>query len=459
MAFLKQIGNYRLTEVLGKGQFGEVFKGVSLEGDVVAVKCIPKSNLDVRLAKYLEREISTLQQITSPHVIKLYEVVQTDNNIYLAMEYCSGQDLDKVVHRVGRLPMHVVRRWLTNIVDAFLVLKASKIMHRDLKLANVLLTHWDLEQAEAKLADFGLAKYDSKVEAMLDHSVVGSPLYMAPEVLASKPYNSKVDVWSFGVLASNLLGTNLFTNIGNVKKLHERQRDWQQQTLNLPEDAIQMLRAALNYDAQNRFSFEQLRTMPFFQPTPMLESPSLPITLPPAEEAKSAEISNLNHQKLQMSYCLHRGIKTVWDLGWAKFQENKTLLAFGIFQICLKWKKRCREEIQQYLTQCRDPDLERLLAEAEAAVMTAEQHLTDSDLSRSVMQYNDEGCQIAARLFIDEAEVLANYAFNSQISLEEKLKHYNEALGLLLMTKEQNQQVLVDWLCKSIEDIEVALIT
>ena len=459
MAFLKQVRNYILTEVLGSGQFGEVFKGTDAQGNVVAVKCIPIHHLDVRLSKYLQWEITTMQQITSPHVIRLYEVIQTEHNLYLIMEYCGGGDLEKVMREAGTLPMHLVKRWLTNIVDAFITLKANKVMHRDLKPANILLTHSDWEQAEAKLADFGLAKYDSKLEACLDHTILGSPLYMAPEVLNSKPYNAKVDVWSFGVLASNLLGTGVFAGIGSLQMLHERQRDWQLQMLNLPEDATQMLRGALNYDSQSRLSFEQLRALPFFQPASA--SPSLPIALPSPQEA--ADMSILNNQKLQMSYCLHRGIKAVWELGLVKSQEKKTLLAFGIFQICLKWKKRYMEEIQQYLAKCRDPDMERLLEEAETAAFTAEMNLTDPDLSRSVVQFGDEGCQIAPRLFSEEAEQLANRTYYSQDTLEEKLKHYNEALGLLLMAKDENQQenqqVFVDWLCKSIEETEQLLIT
>jgi serine/threonine protein kinase len=213
MAFLRRIGNYELTESLGTGAFGEVFRGTNTRGEVVAIKCISKDRLDSRLARYLEREIATLQGINSPYVIQLYEVIQTGKNIYLAMEYCAGEDLEKTMRKLAAVPMHLARRWLTNIVDAFLALKEKKIMHRDLKPANVILTHTDLEQAYAKLADFGLAKFDGNNGARIDQSTVGSPLYMAPEILDQLPYNSKVDVWSFGVLASTLLGTRLFKGI------------------------------------------------------------------------------------------------------------------------------------------------------------------------------------------------------------------------------------------------------
>lgn len=465
MAFLRKVGNYELTESLGAGAFGEVFRGTNTRGEVVAIKCIPKDRLDSRLARYLEREIATLQGINSPYVTQLYEVIQTGKNIYLAMEYCAGKDLEKTMRKLAAVPMHLARRWLTNIVDAFLALKEKKIMHRDLKPANVILTHTDLEQAYAKLADFGLAKFDGNNGARIDQSTVGSPLYMAPEILDQLPYNSKVDVWSFGVLASTLLGTRLFKGIANMYVLQERQRDCQFQGLNLPTDAEDMLRLALTYDPQSRPSFEQLRQMPFFQPTPATIPLSIPIGFSHSEGANGPLIDAdaMTGQKLRIGYCLHKEIMAAWELGKAKYQENKNLLALGIFQICLKWKMKCKEEIQAYLGQYRDADLEQLFTEAETAIQQAEERLTDEDLSRSVVQYNDEGCKISPRLFYAEAQEVSNSAFYSQIPPEAKLKQYNQALGLCLLVKEDQpnaqQQELVDWLCATIGDIEKLIVS
>ena len=459
MAFLRKVGNYELTESLGAGAFGEVFRGTNSKGEVFAIKCIPKTRLDARLARYLEREIATLQGVNSPYVTQLYEVIQTGHNIYLVMEYCAGEDLEKTMRKLAAVPMHLARRWLTNIVDAFLALKEKKIMHRDLKPANILLTHMDLEQAYAKLADFGLAKFDCNNEARIDQSIVGSPLYMAPELLDHVPYNSKVDVWSFGVLASTLLGTRLFKGIANICVLQERQRDCQSRGLNLPKDAEDMLRLALAYDSQYRPTFEQLRQMPFFQPTPPTIPLSIPIGFVHSEEGKSLlmDVDAMTGQKLRMGYYLHKEIKAAWELGKAKSQENKNLLAFGIFQICLKWKIKCKEEIQAYLAQYRDADFEQLLAEAETAVQEASEHLSDEDLSRSVVQYNEDGCQISPRLFYTEAQEISSSAYYTDFPQETKLKLYNQALGLCLLVKEDQpnaqQQELVDWLCSAIGDI------
>jgi hypothetical protein len=226
-----------------------------------------------------------------------------------------------------------------------------------------------------------------------------------------------------------------------------------------------MLSLALTYDPQYRPSFEQLRQMPFFQPTPATVPLSIPVGFSHLEGAKSPLIDAdaMTGQKLRMGYCLHKEIKAAWELGKAKYQEGKNLLAFGIFQICLKWKMKCKDEIQAYLGQYRDADLEQLFTEAETAVQQAEERLTDEDLSRSVVQYNDEGCKISPRLFYAEAQEVSSSAYYSQIPPEAKLKQYNQALGLCLLVKEDQpnaqQQELVDWLCATIGESEKQIVS
>ena len=139
----------------------------------------------------LESEIKVLKTCDNPHIIKLVALKKTPHNYYLVLEYCNGGDMLDKVKKKGKLPQDSVLRYLAQILNAFQTLVNHKIMHRDFKLANILL-HED----SVKIADFGFAKLlDGEDYA---NTMLGSPLNMAPEVLGNSKYNSKADIWSIG---------------------------------------------------------------------------------------------------------------------------------------------------------------------------------------------------------------------------------------------------------------------
>lgn len=132
-----------------------------------------------------------LKTCDNPHIIKLHALKKTPHNYYLMLEYCNGGDMLAKLRNEGTLPQLEVVRYLSQILNAFHTLVSHKIMHRDFKLANILL-----HEGNIKIADFGFAKLLSGEDYAT--TMLGSPLNMAPEVLGGNKYNNKADIWSIG---------------------------------------------------------------------------------------------------------------------------------------------------------------------------------------------------------------------------------------------------------------------
>lgn len=216
---VKIVDNYVLERVIGKGQFGEVFKGYNkTTGEDIAVKTVNRKNLKGKFYELLENEIKVLRSCNNPNIIKLYDIKKTANNIYLVLEFCNEGDLMKYMKEKTKLTEDEAIEFLCQILNAFKTLYKSKIMHRDFKLANILK-----HNGMIKIADFGFAKLlgnDTFTNTML-----GSPLNMAPEVLGGKDYNSKADIWSVGTCFYEMLfgrppytASNIVELLNNIQK-------------------------------------------------------------------------------------------------------------------------------------------------------------------------------------------------------------------------------------------------
>lgn len=197
-----QIGHYRIGKTLGVGSFGKVKLGIhDTTGQKVAIKCFEKSKIkNKKMEEKIKREIKILKLFRHPHIIRLYEVIETDKEIYIIMEYISGGELfDYIVER-GRLEEDEARRFFQQIISGIDYCHRMSVVHRDLKPENLLLDKYN----NVKIADFGLSNI-MRDGAFLKSSV-GSPNYAAPEVISGKLYvGPEVDVWSCGVILYALL--------------------------------------------------------------------------------------------------------------------------------------------------------------------------------------------------------------------------------------------------------------
>ncbi|XP_039299072.1 calcium/calmodulin-dependent protein kinase type 1 isoform X5 [Nilaparvata lugens] len=193
---------YILKELLGTGAFSEVRLAESKEheGQMFAVKIIDKKALKGK-EDSLENEIKVLRRLTHPNIVQLLETFEDKHKVYLVMELVTGGELfDRIVEK-GSYTEKDASDLIRQVLEAVDYMHEQGVVHRDLKPENLLYYSPD-EDSKIMISDFGLSKMeDSGIMA----TACGTPGYVAPEVLAQKPYGKAVDVWSIGVISYILL--------------------------------------------------------------------------------------------------------------------------------------------------------------------------------------------------------------------------------------------------------------
>ena len=191
-----RIGNYQIVKTLGEGSFGKVKLAYHITtGQKVALKIINKKVLAKSdMQGRIEREISYLRLLRHPHIIKLYDVIKSRDEIIIVFEYAQYELFDYIIQR-DKMPENEARRFFQQIISAVEYCHRHKIVHRDLKPENLLLD----EELNVKIADFGLSNI--MTDGNFLKTSCGSPNYAAPEVISGKLYaGPEVDVWSCGVI-------------------------------------------------------------------------------------------------------------------------------------------------------------------------------------------------------------------------------------------------------------------
>ncbi|XP_045185676.1 serine/threonine-protein kinase D1-like isoform X1 [Mercenaria mercenaria] len=186
-------------DVLGSGQFGIVYGGKHRKtNSEVAIKVIDKMRFPTKQEAQLKNEVSILQNLHHPGVVNLEKMFETPERIFVVMEKLKGDMLEMILSSPrGRLSERVTKFLVSQILVALKHLHSKHIVHCDLKPENVLLSS-ETAFPQVKLCDFGFARIIG--EKSFRRSVVGTPAYLAPEVLKSKGYNRSLDMWSVGVV-------------------------------------------------------------------------------------------------------------------------------------------------------------------------------------------------------------------------------------------------------------------
>lgn len=204
---------------LGSGKFGKVYLVNHLPyNKMIAVKMISAQKLiqNETLYDLFMREVDVMKQIKGEYIVQLIEVLKTKNNLYIFMDYCEDGTLEAEMEaRINAEKIFTeeeVCRIIKQIATSFVTIENSDIVndkkekvtiiHRDIKPANILL-----HKGSIKVADFGFAKMVEtiKKDEKSDHTFLGTPVYMAPQILNQKSYSAKCDVWSTGIMAFELL--------------------------------------------------------------------------------------------------------------------------------------------------------------------------------------------------------------------------------------------------------------
>ncbi|XP_041253827.1 serine/threonine-protein kinase D1 isoform X1 [Onychostruthus taczanowskii] len=254
-------------EVLGSGQFGIVYGGKHRKtGRDVAIKIIDKLRFPTKQESQLRNEVAILQNLHHPGVVNLECMFETPERVFVVMEKLHGDMLEMILSsEKGRLPERITKFLITQILVALRHLHFKNIVHCDLKPENVLLASAD-PFPQVKLCDFGFARIIG--EKSFRRSVVGTPAYLAPEVLRNKGYNRSLDMWSVGVIIYvSLSGTfpfnedeDIHDQIQNAAFMYPP-NPWKEISL----EAIDLINNLLQVKMRKRYSVDKTLSHPWLQ--------------------------------------------------------------------------------------------------------------------------------------------------------------------------------------------------
>ncbi|ENN72969.1 hypothetical protein YQE_10400, partial [Dendroctonus ponderosae] len=256
---MSQIYQIYPDEVLGSGQFGIVYGGVHRRtGRSVAIKVIDKLRFPTKQEAQLKNEVAILQNLSHSGVVNLERMFETPERIFVVMEKLKGDMLEMILsHEKGRLTERVTKFLITQILVALKHLHSKNIVHCDLKPENVLLNS-DAEYPQVKLCDFGFARIIG--EKSFRRSVVGTPAYLAPEVLRNKGYNRSLDMWSVGVIVYvSLSGTFPFNEDEDINDQIQNAafmyppNPWKE----ISSDAIDLINNLLQVKQRKRYTVDK----------------------------------------------------------------------------------------------------------------------------------------------------------------------------------------------------------
>ncbi len=195
---------YELGSLLGRGAMGEVYRGRDVQtGDAVAIKLLRPHLIyqQPELIERFRREGEALRKLNHPNVVKVLAAVEADDLHYLVMEYVDGGTLADLLKRQPQLPVDRALAIALELADALTRTHHLNIVHRDIKPANILIA----EDGTPRLTDFGLALSPDEQRLTQPGMMVGTWLYLSPEVCAGATPDVRSDVWSFGVTFYEML--------------------------------------------------------------------------------------------------------------------------------------------------------------------------------------------------------------------------------------------------------------
>ncbi|XP_024947864.1 serine/threonine-protein kinase D3 isoform X2 [Cephus cinctus] len=246
-------------EVLGSGQFGIVYGGVHRKtGRAVAIKVIDKLRFPTKQEAQLKNEVAILQNLSHSGVVNLERMFETPERIFVVMEKLKGDMLEMILNsEKGRLSERITKFLITQILVALKHLHSKNIVHCDLKPENVLLSS-NSDFTQVKLCDFGFARIIG--EKSFRRSVVGTPAYLAPEVLRNKGYNRSLDMWSVGVIVYvSLSGTFPFNEDEDINEQIQNAafmyppNPWKE----ISSDAIDLINNLLQVKQRKRYTVDK----------------------------------------------------------------------------------------------------------------------------------------------------------------------------------------------------------
>jgi len=266
--------------------------------NILAIKKIIIKGLPVKYQKMVTEEINIMKHIKeNPHsnIVKCYDVIDDLDTVYIVMEYCDSGDFSRLIGK----PMkeESVQFYFSQLINGIKYLDEHKIVHRDIKPKNLLLTD---NKKVLKICDFGLAKNKTGLSRI--YTICGSPLYMAPEMFTDKSYGDTVDIWSIGIIMYEMLyGINPLYKMKDYSELESFMVNDNEgisippqnnNNKNVSKQCIDLLKQLLDKKGTNRITLKELYTCQWINnniqqtkqtvtQTPIQKSPEIQIDTQP----------------------------------------------------------------------------------------------------------------------------------------------------------------------------------
>jgi len=265
---------YELGQKLGKGTFGSVTEATRInDGTKWAIKAINKERAGSAHVKLLEHEVKIMKKVNHKNIIHLEEVFESAEKMYLVMELCQHGGLDEELKQKGGcFPENEALEIFRQLADAVCYMHENDITHRDLKLDNILLG-LPIENLQycIKLADFGLSytRGSTGSDYMMTQAV-GTPIYMAPEVIMGHGYSQQCDIWSIGIVLHILLSGKAPFFANTEEELHELIKLGQlnfstKRWAHISPAAKQVIEGMLKVDPAHRLTSKEVLCQPWLK--------------------------------------------------------------------------------------------------------------------------------------------------------------------------------------------------
>ncbi|TPX31275.1 hypothetical protein SeMB42_g07784 [Synchytrium endobioticum] len=251
-----RVGDYILKKTIGQGTFGKVkLAEHAITKELVAIKVIEKASVKTQKQKNsVQREVRLMKLLYHPHIVETLDIVETDDHIYIVMEYAAGGELFDYIVSHGMIKEKEARMFFRQVLSAVAFCHQNSVIHRDLKPENLLLD----AHKNIRIIDFGFGNTFHR-ERFLD-TYCGSPFYAAPEMIKGVRYvGPEVDVWSLGVILYALLSGRLPFDAVTMNELYEHISSGKYQVpSHFTSDMTHLISRMLTVDPKKRATLKEV---------------------------------------------------------------------------------------------------------------------------------------------------------------------------------------------------------
>eukprot|EP00494_Astrolonche_serrata_P032637 UN32906 len=302
---------YKVLKKIGRGSYSTV-RLIQRKSDKKRFACkqLAKGQLELEDFIQISNEVTFLQRAKHTNIVKFEEYLSTKRSLFIVMEYCEGGHLFDQIVAKKKFSELEARKVLVQIIHGLKYMHDRKLVHRDIKPLNLMLMSKDWDDLRIKLIDFGFLGELKKNKDETLKTVMGSPNYLAPEIVQNKPYTEKVDIWALGVVMFQLLTGGEPPFISSKGSVKEVMKKIVNQKLEIPkhikkdisEKAVDALNLLLQKDPAKRPSCDEVLKHIWFRNPAAANKTNFPIM----------HTKNFRYNHLRQS--ITRGINTILAL-------------------------------------------------------------------------------------------------------------------------------------------------